>query len=262
MNLLRTAAGVRWCIKFWDELETKLNVDGTWYFIDKFAAIMLQGLSARLDRLIMSEEAYTTWVDCLVCMRNPTQRDIDQILDPANIPKGLLDRDVTLWPGNPAESRARLQAIVDRELPRLEALEETLRVQHEVPARAEAKEMALAMVTPAEQRLLAAGRMHELSYQRALTALLKALKQPAAASAPAPAAGELDEGLLDLGSVASAPAAAEPAPATAAWPVVGRSEQRSVVGDAMPPRRSSPPSRLAGEGRGGGDAAARSMKVP
>ena len=79
-----------------------------------------------------------------------------------------------LWPGNPAESRARLQALVDRELPRLRALEETLRVQYEDPERAAAEDLALANVTPEELSLLRAERIHEQSYHQAVTALRKA----------------------------------------------------------------------------------------
>src|SRR5271165_7052141 len=125
-EMTRTAAGCRWCITFWEELAQKLKVEGTWYAIDKYASIMLQGHSAVLDRLVLSEVAYTTWVDCLVCNPNPKQADIDKVLDPAHIPKAFLDRDVTLWPGDPAKSRARLHAIVAHELPRLRALELTL----------------------------------------------------------------------------------------------------------------------------------------
>ena len=183
-EMTRTAAGCRWCIQFWEELGLKLKVDGTWYSIDKYASIMLQGESAVLDQLRLSEVAYTTWVDCLVCMPNPKQEDIDKILDPANIPKGLRDRDVTLWPGNPAESRARLQAIVDRELPRLKALEETLRVQYEVPARAEARQMALARISREEMTLLRAAKLAEQSYERAASGLQKARKARAAAGPP------------------------------------------------------------------------------
>ena len=96
------------------------------------------------------------------------------------MPTLLRDRDdVQLWPGNPAESRARLQALVDRELPRLRALEETLRVQYEEPARAAAQDMALARVTREETSLLRAERMYEQSYVQAATALQKVCTQTA-----------------------------------------------------------------------------------
>ena len=83
---------------------------------------------------------------------------------------------------------------MDRELPRLRALEETLRVQYEEPAKAEAQVMALASVTKEEMQLLRAEQIHEQSYQRASTALLKARKQTAAARAAA--ARERDESPL------------------------------------------------------------------
>ena len=143
-HMLRSAAGCRWAIDHWEKLKKKLTDDGTWYGIDRVYAIQLQGVSACPDELFSSEEAYTTWLDCLVAQPKPKQEDIDLILDRRRVPKSMQDRDLKLWPGNPAESRARLQAIVDRELPRLKALEETLRVQYEEPARAAAKDLALA----------------------------------------------------------------------------------------------------------------------
>ena len=56
-----------------------------------------------------------------------------------------------LW-HEPAECRTGLQALVDRELPRLRALEESLRVQYEEPSRAEAQVMALASISREEMR--------------------------------------------------------------------------------------------------------------
>jgi len=205
-HLLRSAAGCRWAIAEWEKLEKKLADDGTWYSFDRLSAIQLQGLSSRIDELHINEQSFRTWLDCLVAQPNPKQRDIDVITDPARVPKPLLERDVKLWPGNPAESRARLQAIVDRELPRLRALEETLRVQYEDPARAEAADQALAQVTKEETALLRAERMYEQSYTRAVNTLIKVRKQNAAAPVPVPvpvpvARRELDESLPILGGV-------------------------------------------------------------
>jgi len=205
-HLLRSAAGCRWAITEWEKLKKKLAEDGTWYSFDRLSAIQLQGSSSRIDELHLNEQSFRTWLDCLVAQPNPKQRDIDIITDPARVPKTLLERDVKLWPGNPAESRARLQAIVDRELPRLRALEETLRVRYEDPARAEAEDQALAQVTKEETALLRAARMHEQSYDRAVNSLIKVRKQSAAAPVPVPiplpaARQELDESLAILGGV-------------------------------------------------------------
>jgi len=95
---------------------------------------------------------------------------------------------------DPQACRERLQALVARELSRLRALEETLRVQYEEPSKAEAQVMALARFTQEEMQLLRAEQIHEQSYVRATTALLRARKQSAAARAPA--ARERDESLL------------------------------------------------------------------
>ena len=183
-HLLRSAAGCRWAIAKWEDLHKKIVDDGTWYGADRITAIQLQGFSALLDQLGHDEQGYQTWLDCLVAQPNPKQRDIDLILDWRHVPKSMQDRDVQLWPGDPAASRARLKAIVDRELPRLRALEETLRVEYEEPARAAAREMALAAVTKEERALLRAERIHEQSYDHAVNSLLKVRKQAAAARVP------------------------------------------------------------------------------
>jgi hypothetical protein len=228
--LTRTAAGCRWAIAYWENLQQMLTVDGTWYGEYRIGAIQLQGLSARLDELYLSEPAFRTWLDCLVAQPHPKQRDIDVILDRQCIPKALQDRDVTLWPGNPAESRARLHAIVDRELPRLRALEETLRLQYEEPARAEAQVMALASVTLQEMPILRAERMYEQSYIRTVTALAKARNQTAAARAAA--ARESVDAWLIAPQTDPEPSAPAPAPPAGGQTVASRSEQRSVVGNA------------------------------
>jgi len=195
--LLRYGAGVRWAIAQWEKLQTKLAQDGTWYGADRIGAIQLQGLSASIDQLYFSEQAFRTWLDCFVAQPNPKQKDIDIILDPRNVPKSMQERDLKLWPGNPAASRARLQAIVDRELPRLRALEVTLRVQYDDPARAAAEDLALAQITKEEMSLLRAERMHEQSYNQAVSALLKVGKQTAALKAPL-VEWERDEGPCNM----------------------------------------------------------------
>jgi hypothetical protein len=131
----------------------------------------------------------------------------------------MQDRDLKLWPGDPAASRARLRAIVDRELPRLRALEETLRVQYEDPARAEAEEKALAQVTREETALLRAERMHEQSYDRAVNSFIKVRTHSAAEPVPVPvpepkARRELDHSVPIVGlDVRAGPSpAASPCP--------------------------------------------------
>ena len=158
VELLRSAAACRWAIHFVELLARQLEDDGTWYGEYRMGAIQIQGKSACVHDLYYDEEAYTTWRDCLACQPDPKQADIDVILDPRNIPKHLQDRDIPQWPRDPAECRARLQVLVDRELPRLRALEATLRTQYEEPERAEAQVMALASVSKDEMQLLRAER--------------------------------------------------------------------------------------------------------
>jgi hypothetical protein len=221
VGLTRSAAGCRWAIAYFERLAALLVSEGTWYGDCRNGAIQLQGFSACINELYLSEEAYTTWIDCLAAQPNPKPDDIEVILERKYVPKSLLDRDVPLWPRDPVESRARLQALVDRELPRLRALEETLRTQYEEPARAEAHLTALAQAAKEELPLLRAQRIHEQSYQQALTALLKLRKAPAAS--PPPAAREVVETALIL-----RPRVLSSGPR----PVVGRSEHRSAVGRA------------------------------
>jgi hypothetical protein len=176
VGLKRSAAGCRFLIARWEHLEKSLAEHGTWYGAERIEAIQLQGLSALVDDLYLDEDAYMTWVHCLAAQPNPKQRDIDLILARDVMPKSIQDRDLEVWPRDPAESRRALAAIVARELPALRVREELLRVRYEEPARAEAKEQALARlaVRTEEIALLRAQRSHEQAYQRATRALLQA----------------------------------------------------------------------------------------
>ena len=132
--------------------------------------------------------------------------------------------------GRPGGEPRRLQALVDREIPRLEALEADLRVKYEEPSRAAAQDMELAEVTPREMQLLRSQRLHEQSYQQAVAGLLKAASRPPRRG-PAAAAPQRDETALITRPRVTAAAAPEP--------TVGRSEQRSMSGGARPARSSS-----------------------
>jgi hypothetical protein len=123
-----------------------------------------------------------TWLHCLAAQPNPKERDIALVLDRRVMPKSIQDRDKAVWPGDAAASRSALAALVARELPALRRQEERLRVNYEQPARAEAKERALARLAcnPQEVALLRAQRGHEQAYQRASAMLLKARKALAA----------------------------------------------------------------------------------
>jgi hypothetical protein len=185
--LKRSAAGCRYLIARWEHLERALADEGTWYAADRIEAIELQGFSARVDDLYLSEPAYMTWVHCLAAQPNPKERDIALVLDRRVMPKSIQDRDVVVWPGDPEASRAALAALVARALPALRRREEWLRTNYEAPARAEAKEMALARLArnPTEVALLRAQRSHEQAYQRASQMLLK-VRQALAAERPRP----------------------------------------------------------------------------
>jgi hypothetical protein len=176
VGLKRSAAGCRWLIARWEHLEQALAAGGTWYGCDRIEAIQLQGLSAMVDDLYISEQSYVTWLHCLAAQPNPKERDIALVLDRRVMPKAIQDQDVEVWPGDRDASRAALEAIVARELPPLRARAELLRVRYEEPARAEAKEQALARLARRkdEVALLWAQRSHEQAFERASWALLKA----------------------------------------------------------------------------------------
>jgi hypothetical protein len=175
VGLKRSAAGCRWLIARWEYLEQALAAGGTWYGCDRIEAIQLQGLSAMVDDLYISESAYMTWLHCLAAQPNPKERDIALVLDRRVMPKSIQDRGVEVWPGDPAASRAALAAIVARELPALRLRAEVRRVRYEEPARAEANEQALARLARRKEEvaLLRAQRSHEQAYERASRALLK-----------------------------------------------------------------------------------------
>jgi hypothetical protein len=175
VGLKRSAAGCRWLIGRWEYLEQKLADGGTWYGCDRIEAIQLQGLSAMVEDLYISEQAYMTWLNCLAVQPNPKERDIQLILDRRVMPKSIQDRDVAVWRPDPALCRAALAAIVVRELLSLRARAEMLRVNYEEPARADAQEMALVRLASRKEEvaLLRAQRSHERAFERASLALLK-----------------------------------------------------------------------------------------
>ena len=228
VGLLRSAAGCRWALAFLERLQKLLNEEGTWYSDDVIGAVQIQGLSACLDDLYYSEQAFLTTIDCLAAQPAPKKKDIDRLLDPAIIPKGLQDRDVPLWPRDPVECRARLQAMLDREIPRIRAREATLRVQYEDPSRAEARTMALAEVSKEETQLLRAQRAHEQSYLQASTAIVKFQKKTAGERVKRRAA-DIEPGLLRM---PPRPASAAPRPETRN----PKSETRSPRSGAVLPR--------------------------
>ena len=58
----------------------------------------------------------TTWADSVACQGNPKQKDIDVILDRRNILKAFQEKDVPVWPRDPAECRATNAGIGGPEL--------------------------------------------------------------------------------------------------------------------------------------------------
>jgi hypothetical protein len=182
-GLKRSAAGVRHLISRWEELNTALGDEGTWYGAHRCEAILMQGHAAGFDQLFLSEVAWRTWVDCLAAQPLIRQSDVDMLCATDIVPQSIQDRGGPLWQPDAAASRARLHAIVDRELPRLRALEAALRTQYEEPALAAAQDMALAKLTRDETALLRALRSHEGAFLKATQALEK-LRRPTNCAAP------------------------------------------------------------------------------
>jgi hypothetical protein len=170
-GLKRSAPGVRHLISRWEELTKCLSDEGTWYGAHRCEAILMQGYSACIDELFYSEAAWQTWMDCLVCQPLIRQSDINTLCDQAIVPKAILDRQVPLWQPDPAASRARLWALVDRELPALRALEAELRTRYEEPSRAAAREQALARFERENRHLVLALRSQERALSEAHRAL-------------------------------------------------------------------------------------------
>jgi hypothetical protein len=170
-QLKRSAEGLRYLIRRWTDISNNLSHDETVYGADRVALIQMQGHSAIIDHLYFSEVAWETFRDCLAAQPNPNPRDIEMICAADVVPKSIRDRDLPLWPVDPEAARARLSAIVDRELPPLLALEAELRTRYEEPARAAAVDLALARVDRDEQQLLRELRSHERSLAQAHKAL-------------------------------------------------------------------------------------------
>jgi hypothetical protein len=209
MALRSDAAGCRWLLNYLEGLAAELAKHGTLHGESPGGLIQTLGYSGRRDQLFASVEAYTIVMDCLGAMPNPRPSDVDRMLDPACVPKELLERGLVQWPRDPAECRARLQAILDREIHQLRIREEAFRLEYEQPERAEAPVLALARPSRDDMNLIRTERIHEQSYHQAVTALSKLRKQAAAAPRPAPPAR--DEGQVHVPPL-PAPAAAGPLP--------------------------------------------------
>jgi hypothetical protein len=176
----RSAMGMRELIRRWTELETRLTEDKTWYGADRLQAIRLCGYSTRLLDLYDQEDAYWIWVRCLAAQPNPRQRDIDLILREDVMPKRLQDQGGEVWRPDPQESLQFLRDLVTGELARLRAAEEMMRINYEEPAKAAARDIALARLTKDEVNLVRELRSHERSLHQATTALEKARRGRAA----------------------------------------------------------------------------------
>jgi hypothetical protein len=172
-HLKRSAAGLRHLIKRWTEISINLSNEGTAYAFDRVDLITLQGLSAVIEDLYFSEAAWETFRDCLVTQPNPAPRDIEMICAPDVVPRSIQERGVPLWRPDPEAARARLRAIVDRELPPLVALEARFRVEVEEPSRAAARDQALAKFERDNRHLLDSLRRQERSLIEAHRALAR-----------------------------------------------------------------------------------------
>src|SRR5262249_10758925 len=150
-------------IEYWEHLAARLQEDGTWYGADRCMAIQLRGLSACVDHLYFDEDAYWTWVWALAAQPNPKDRDIELILRTDVIRRRIQDKDIQVWRRDPEECRASMHKLVDEVLPPLRELESELRTRYEEPARAAARERALARVSKDEIQLLRELRSHERS---------------------------------------------------------------------------------------------------
>jgi hypothetical protein len=172
-RIKKCAAGCRQLLAEWRALAAALAADGTWCQNHCNMAIILQGCSACVEDIYKSESAFWTWLHCLGSRPNPNWRDVELLLDPTVMPKAIQDRGVPVWPTDPAASRAYLEALVARELPEIEALEEELRVNYEEPARAAARELDQINQCKHEVQLVRELRSHERSVQSAHQALMR-----------------------------------------------------------------------------------------
>ena len=138
------------------------------------------------------------------------------------------------------------QGPLDRELPRLKALEADLRVKYEEPSRAEAELSALAFDNKAEMQLIRMQRIHEQSYHQATTALMRHRKQTAALRRPA-AEQPLDQSMLIPPRRVRVPQVPDPAPGAGEGGVPSREDVPELLGflaKGEPPRASESPRHL------------------
>jgi hypothetical protein len=170
-GLRRSGHGLRHLISRWQQLKKSLSEEGTLYGAEKYECIQMQGYAAGVDQLFLAEVAWKTWMDCLASQPVIKQFDIDMLCAPDIVPKSIQDRDQPLWQPDPEASRARLHALIDRELAALVALEARFRAEYDEPQRTAAGDRALSRFEKNHRHLLQALRDHERSLAAAHRAL-------------------------------------------------------------------------------------------
>ena len=173
----RFAAGIRHILSRWERLEQAFLQDQTWYGNMVLEAIQMQGVSARMDELYFSEEAWLTWAYCHVAQANPDLREGELLWSPEVMPISIQENPPQPWPLTREYCQEQLRKLLASEIPPLRALEQKLRLEVEEPARAAAAELALAAISVQESRLVQQLQGDERSYQRAVAALEQARRR-------------------------------------------------------------------------------------
>jgi hypothetical protein len=189
-HLKRSALGCRWMLAQWAELAEALDREGTWVDSRRDRAIRLLGHGPENKHIKDDENAFLVRFYVLFAHDKPMPSMVDYLTDPKTMPD-TLTRKLDGWRPDAESCRDGLRFLVAREVEKLRALEERLRVEIEEPSRAGAEERASALRGPDGVLRARYVRMHDSMYNRAYKELKQAEKEAAGEDAPdstAPAA--------------------------------------------------------------------------
>jgi hypothetical protein len=186
--LEQTAAGCRWLLDRWEQLNEVLRGQGFWAAANRDEALRLKGSNPKLEALKNDPVGYQVLILNQVAAEGPQGPGVPAVLDPKRMPQAL-------WPNygrgkapDQATCRFLLEQVVRDELDRLGARELKLRQEHETPGRAEAAQRALVLKDEAAaRRFLRCHAEARTTFHRAYAQLLKTLERDAA-EGPAPEA--------------------------------------------------------------------------
>jgi hypothetical protein len=176
----RTATGCQWLADRWERLGAILAQQGCWCASDRDEAIRLQGVRPEPEFVKRSPESFLTRLRNAMCDPKPSEDLIRWLCHSDRMPEMFYRQySVNVLP-DPADCRSALRDLIDNHVIPLREAEERLRIQHDLPNRAEAADRALILADHADaRRFLRYHSESRTAFHRAFSMLVKTLQSDA-----------------------------------------------------------------------------------